>query len=199
MYDLETNDFPRDEQGAIDSTFDDLYIPCKNNAMIRHAIRDNLSAYIPTLKRGKNIVREIEHKCGKNIIYNLDETSEEIYFEFKTSYLDEIAEIMGASKRQAKLSPFSPKNLPKGSHMVPDKDIEMYREIIKDIPFNELHQLKPLYDKFDKVIKKKFGKGYDVEAERIKASLKAREFIHSIGMWKEFLEFMKKELGKKEK
>lgn len=35
-YDLSTNDFPRDELGNIDSSFDDFYIPCASGGKIRH-------------------------------------------------------------------------------------------------------------------------------------------------------------------
>lgn len=193
LYDLDTNDYPRDEYGNLDASFEDLYIPCKLNCTIKHAYQDNLSVYIPSLKRGRNIVKEIKDKYG-DILYDIEETSEEIIFLFKANDIDKVADIMKASKSGSSTSPFSKKNLPKAKYSIPDKDMEKYKKLVKDIPFNEISKISKWYDKFDKEITKKQSKGYDVVFERKKAMIKQREFIHSLGMWTEFLEFIKKEL-----
>ena len=40
-YDLQTNDFPRDEEGNIDKSFEDLYIPCsRGKSVIKHTYDD---------------------------------------------------------------------------------------------------------------------------------------------------------------
>ena len=58
-YDLDTNDYPRDEDGNLDQSFGDFYIECQYNTEIKHGYGAELSAYIPTLKRGKNALRKI--------------------------------------------------------------------------------------------------------------------------------------------
>ena len=58
-YDLETNDFPRDEQGNIDSDFNDFYIPGKKGVQIRHAGRDKLGCYIFSIGMARNILTDI--------------------------------------------------------------------------------------------------------------------------------------------
>ncbi len=64
-YDLSTNDFPRDEQGNIDSSFDDFYIPCANKGKIRHYEQSILLYYCPSIIKFKNILRKIyEDKIG---------------------------------------------------------------------------------------------------------------------------------------
>lgn len=47
-----------------------------------------LEAYIPSLGRGRNIVRQIKEECNNDIIYNIEETDSEILFYFKASDLD---------------------------------------------------------------------------------------------------------------
>lgn len=193
MYDLDTNDYPRDEYGNLDASFEDIYIPCKLKCMIRHAYQDNLSAYIPSLKRGRNIIQEIEDKYGK-ILYDIEETSEEVIFLFKANDIDKVADIMVASTNGKSTSPFSKKNLPKAKYSIPDKDMDKYRDLVKDIPFKEISKISKWYEKFDKEIAKSQAKGYDVSFERKKAMIKQKEFIHSLGLWEDFLEFIKKEL-----
>ena len=38
-YDVELKDFPRDETGTIDPSFEDLYIPCRRG-VIKHSYKD---------------------------------------------------------------------------------------------------------------------------------------------------------------
>ena len=52
-YDVATNDFPRNEDGSIDSTFEDIYIDCANGCKIMHYESRGsmalLQAYIPSI------------------------------------------------------------------------------------------------------------------------------------------------------
>lgn len=196
MYDLSTNDFPRLENGNIDPSFEDIYIPCKANCMIRHAYYDNLSAYIPSLKRGHNLIKQITDKYGKDIIYDIDETDAEVVFHFKAVNIEKIAEFMLPLTSGCSISPFSKKNLPKAKYEIPEKDLEEYKKIIKDIPLPKMRKLVKLIEGFDKTIVKSKGKKYDVKSERTKSSLKHKEFIHKIGLWNEFIEYLQKNIDK---
>ena len=61
--DQNTNDFPRDERGNIDS--DDVYIKCAYGNQIYHYGRSTLVAYIPSLGRGHNILYALAKElCG---------------------------------------------------------------------------------------------------------------------------------------
>lgn len=55
--DQNTNDFPRDENGQLDT--DDIYIKCANGSQIYSYGHGILIAYIPSLGRGHNILRSI--------------------------------------------------------------------------------------------------------------------------------------------
>lgn len=193
MFDLSTNDYPRDDEGNIESTFDDIYIVCKSDSMIRHAYQDNLSAYIPSLQRGRKIINNIIAKYG-NIIYEIDETSAEITFEFKDADIKKIAEMMEASTYGKSINAFSKKNLPKVKYTIPENELNQYKVLVKDIPFNQISKISKMIDGFDVIIIKAKGKKYDVKTERKKTTLKQKEFIHKIGMWDEFIEYVKKEV-----
>lgn len=61
-YDLTTNDFPRDENGTIDSSFDDLYIKCRQKRKIYYVGKGKdkngkmiriMEAYVPKKKSRK--------------------------------------------------------------------------------------------------------------------------------------------------
>lgn len=66
-YNLDTNDFCRDKHGNLDTSFDDLYIPCMNKVQIYHIGQSNLQAYIPSLGRGHNIIKAIYNDTIGNV------------------------------------------------------------------------------------------------------------------------------------
>ena len=58
-----TNDFPRNINGIIES--DDVYIKCAFGNQIYHYGRATLVAYIPSIGRGHNILKDLgERLCG---------------------------------------------------------------------------------------------------------------------------------------
>ena len=63
--DVDTHDFPRDANGEIADGYDDLYISCyygNKIFMYGHDVnkRAILSAYIPSLGRGRNIKKVLD-------------------------------------------------------------------------------------------------------------------------------------------
>lgn len=220
-YDQSTNDFCRTPDGDLDPLFDDLYIPCAAKVQIKHAYDRNLQAYIPSIGRGRNILKSIysdyisnklptrkhQNKNGETtevivyesvyeqleqngIVFGIDETSEEIIFLFKATNIENLAKYLKPSTYGASISPFSKKNLPKGSYQIPDKDLKEYKKIISVVPKEQILKLAHIGRDFDKVIKKKFGKNYDIKVEQKKLMLKNKEFYHKIGMWDEYLGYL---------
>lgn len=158
-YDLSTNDFPRTETGALDPSFDDLYIDCKNNIKIRHGVGRILSCYIPSKGRGVNILRQIyqdhsknkelpketastqkysENLCSKLASEDILDTAEvldgEVYFTFNVGMIDYIAELVGAKTNGKTISPFSSKNLPREPYKIPEEDMKIYKKSIENFP-----------------------------------------------------------------
>lgn len=88
-----------------------------------------LQAYIPSLIRGHNILKAI-NEIDSSIIFDIEETDEEVLFKFKYVDSDKIIPLLKPRTSGANISPFSTRNLPK------NKDYEiMYerkRELLND-------------------------------------------------------------------
>jgi hypothetical protein len=224
-YDLETKDFPRLEDGSLDPSFDDLYIQCKNDVKIRHALSNMLWCHIPSKPRGLNVLRKIyedkvskklpnekgkyfESLCSKlveeGVLIGAEVLDYEVYFIFKTDMVDYIANLVGASSYGASIQPFSTKNLPREPYKIPDKDLKLYKNAIKNLPVRTVEingkaremvdgfLIKELNKEFDEIIIKSQPKKFDIAQDRKKKGLKGKEYIHSFGddMWNKYCEFL---------
>lgn len=224
--DAETNDFLRTPDGNLDPTFDDYYIDCANNIKIRHGVQNVLSCYIPSKGRGANILRSIhqdkisktlpkekdsysEKLCAalvnNNILVSAEVLDGEVYFEFKADMIDYVAKLVGAKTYGASISPMSVKNLPKTTYKIPEEDMKLYQEAIKDFPTKTVTMngaersmvdgllISRLTGKFDEVIIKSQPKKFNIDQDRKLKGLKGKEYIHSLGMWQQYCEFLKNE------
>ena len=229
-YDLSTNDYPRIEGVGLDPSFDDLYIDCANKIKIKHGTGSTLSCYIPSKQRGMNVLRKIhedkisktlptektvdqkkylENLCkalvDKGVLVSAEVLDYEVYFEFSADMVDYIAKLVGAKTYGSSISPFSPKNLPKTPYKIPEKDMKLYREAIKDFPTKTViiqGKSRTTVDgllvgrvtgEFDKVISAQQSKKFDIKQDRKKKGLKGKEYIHSFGsdMWSQYCDFLK--------
>ena len=222
-FDLSTNDFPRDEQGNIDSSFDDFYIPCANGSKIRHYEQNILLFYCPSIGRFRNILKQIyEDKIGsldkhkiikrsesldkevvsydyesfynelinKQVLTYIYEYDSEGEFRFKTNLIDYIAELVKARTLGANISPLSTKNLPSAKYNIPEEDLIKYRKIIEVLEKREMYLLAQWTKKFDEVIQSNKGKKYDINAERKMSCLTGKEYIHSMGLFDDYLKYL---------
>ena len=200
--DQDTNDFPRDSSGNIDEDYDDLYISCQNGNKIKSAYLENnrmlLSAYIPSLGRGRNIKKELDKE---GIFYtDYEETDAEVLFLFKAKDIEPIAKLMKAKTSGANISPFSVKNLPKANIQIPTEEIERYKEITSVIQKGDLlfiHRvttafLTDILEKKSKKSSKDFN--YKTDMKKLKLSRQAKEYIWIKNFWEEYLEYLKKEI-----
>ena len=141
-YDLETLDYPRDGQGDIDDTFSDVYIACSKGNQIYHYGGSILVGYIPSIKRGRRIVNELETEYP-NVISDIVETDMEIEFKFHSKHIDVIAQKLKVKTAGCNISPFSVKNLPKIDYLnytfKSEAEINNLKETIKT--FTEENQL----------------------------------------------------------
>ena len=71
-YDLQTNQFPRE----FDDTFadNDVYVDCYNNIQIFSYGHGILETYIPSLGRGRNIIKAIGEEITDKIIFDIVKT-----------------------------------------------------------------------------------------------------------------------------
>lgn len=131
----------------------------------------------------------------KKILTYIEELDYEGEFRFKADMMDYIAEVVGAKTFGANISPLSPKNLPSIKYDIPYEDLTLYKEITKDLETKELYIISKLNSNFDDIIKGKKGTQFDVNKERKKSCLGTKEFIHSIGMFKEYLIYLKENIA----
>lgn len=195
-YDLDTKDYPRDDFGNIDPSFDDYYIDCYKGVEIRHSDRDILACYIPSPNYGKNVLRRIYlEKIGKecknidkvvdellkyNILKEITITDGEVYFMFKADMINYMAKLVKAKTNGAGIRPLSVKNLPKTPYIIPDKDMNLYKKAVKGmLPMDigrKVQQYAALHTEY--------------KANMRKLGLNIKQYAHKIGKWEEFCEFV---------
>lgn len=205
-YDLETNDFPRDGQGNIDSDFNDFYIPGKKGVQIRHAIRNNLGCYVFSTGMARNILTEIynkesthtapkkletliQHMVDEGIIEDYTLYDGEVLFIFKAVHLDDWAKIFKLKTSGAKISPLSIKNLPKSDYIINEEDEEKYEELMSTI---DKDQKRNIARKATANITNKLSKKNKAEMKQL--GMKAKQYIHYKGMWDKLLKEIQKEI-----
>lgn len=187
-YDQSTNDFVRDDDGNIDSSFDDLYIPCKNGGRILYKGRGVLQYYIGSKRRGANIIKKIkENSDVYSLILDIDYTDCEMAFCFNAGDLGAFQPFISPKTYGSNILPFSSRNLPRTHYKIPKCDNDKYKAIVMD-----LYSDAPLM--IAKVIKDYIntitvdGTGGNVAKKRM--CLGNKEFIHKIGLWDEFLNLL---------
>ncbi len=210
FYDLNTNDYPRILKGdtmVIDPSFDDLYIPCKSKNYIMHHQGNILVGIISTVSKGHNIIRQLfEDKYGENsssgisyrslynqlikddIILKVEETDKEILIYFSDNVIKKIAEFLKPQVNGAGISIFSTKNLPKQKYLIPEDDLRQYKGIINRIE-NKL-EIRKINGEFLNSVNK------DYKSDMKSKGLKAKEYIHYIGKWDIYLQFLKNKIIK---
>ena len=214
--DLELNDVPRDENGGIDPSYDDIYIKCANGAQIYHYGHSTLCCYIPSLGRGHNILiaiakelnlidDESEYRNYKTLysllnkdktVFDIVENDEEIEFKFNAKNIELIAKYLKPQTSGADISPFSSKNLPKSSYTIPRENLEEYSKITDSIPQSDKLSIGHITKQFmnDILSKDKLYKTVSMKVDMRKKCLRSKEYIHSMGYWKVYIKYLEKEL-----
>lgn len=191
-YDLNTNDFPRKLNGNLEDN--DCYIDCQFGNKIFHYGGSILQAYIPSIGRGHNIINII-NEINSNIIFDIQENDSEILFKFKYINSDKIIPLLKPKISGAGISPFSSKNLPKSNYEIPDKDFNMYKEIVAKIPQECILTLTHSTNNFIKSLATKKNPIENIKADMRKKCLRGKEYIHFIGKWNEYIKYLNNNLN----
>lgn len=204
--DKNTNDFVRDENGDVIDI--DMYISCQygNKITAYGHMGDNkktmwLTAYIPSVVRGKNILKTLDAKGIQYVQpYILDE---EVEFKFKAKDIEEVATLLKAKTNGCDISPFSIKNLPKADVEIPTEEIEKYKAISARVEKGDLLLIHRITDAFlvnilSKRLRKTEGKAfsYVTDMKKMKMGRMPKEYIWSKGFFEEYLNYLKKEIDK---
>ena len=212
--DQATNDFPRNMNGIIET--DDLYILCAHNCQIYHYGKSILVAYIPSIMKGHNVLKELGTRlCGlkfdkgfkdydglyealykEGTIKHIMENDEEIEFRFHSKSIDLIAELLNAKTFGAGISPFSTRNLPKASYTIPDEEIAAYKKITSKVRREDSLAIKNITNDFiqNTIAKSNVYRSKDIKKEIRKLMLKNKDFIHYTGYWDRYIDYLQNEL-----
>ena len=213
--DIYTNDFPRTDDGSIDPSYDDIYIKCANGSQIYHYGHSTLVAYIPSLGRGHNTLISIAKELKlisedaksrdygtlysllekNNTVFDIMENDLEIEFKFHSKDIELIAKYLKPQTSGADISPFSTRNLPKSSYTIPNEEIEEYKKIINSVSKDDKLLISHITNEFlnNILAKDKLYKTLNIsmKSDMRKKMLKGKEYIHSMGYWDKYLQYLK--------
>lgn len=181
-YDEDTNDFPRLLDGSLDPSFDDYYIKCANGIKIRHATGSTLSCYIPSVQRGKNIIKQL-NDIG-NIVIEFEILDSEVYFTFSASEIDIVAQLCKVKTRGKNIQPLSPKTLPKKKSIVPESELQRYKKLCNQFGEKPIDKAQVI-SKANREFEQRLKEDYKQEMKSLK--LDFRSYIWHIGKWDEYL------------
>lgn len=189
---MDTNTFPREYTGLYSEN--DIYIDCYKNVRIYHYGNRTLMAYIPSIGRGHNIIKLI-NEIESDLIFDIEETSQEILFKFNYKHSDKIIPLLNPKTSGANISPFSSRNLPKNKdYRIPDEEFVSYKEIVSKIPRERMIDITHTTNNYLKSLTTKRNTWEDIKANMAKKCLKPKEYIHSIGKWNDYINYLRKEL-----
>ena len=154
-----------------------------------------LQAYIPSLIRGHNILKAI-NEINSSIIFDIEETDEEVLFKFKYVDSDKIIPLLKPRTSGANISPFSTRNLPKNKgYKIPDEDLNLYKEIVAKIPHERILVLTHITNSYIKTLVNRRNTMDKIRANMKLKGLSGKNYIHSIGKWKDYIKYMEKNLN----
>lgn len=216
--DLSTNDFPR-EAGTDRLEQNDIYIVCQKGGKIYHYGRNVLVCYVPSLGRGRNILKKIAENQGMvlekyyegsekqrlfdydrfykdllnhEIIFDIEETDEEVLWKFKYKNESSVIPYMQPLTNGASISPFSTRNLPTKKYVISEDDLAVYKEITNNSNKDILFIAQITRGFISDYIPSKYHqyKGVNMNKLMKKECLKGKEFIHSLGLWSDFIKYI---------
>lgn len=187
----DTNDFNRKLNGIYEDI--DVYIDCQHGNKVFYYGNSILEAYVPSLQRGHNIIKTLQ-QIDPLIITHLQEGDSEVIFRFKYSNSDKVIPLLKPRTSGANISPFSSKNLPKSSYTIPEKDLNIYKHIVAKIPREDILTITHNTNNFIKSLATKKNSMENIKADMKLKGLKGKEYIHSIGQWDNYINYLRKEL-----
>lgn len=180
-------------------TFEDLYIPCKYGVIKSTYEPDKLALYILDKPKVGNRIKTEFISAG--IYFEDDSTDIDTLLYFKESDLDKVAKIIVPKTRGNKIAPFSVSNNKKsGKYEIPQEDMQRYRKLTEslDLDFaDKVKYFRSILSKFDDIILLEKGDDFDIKQQRKELGLKSKEFIHYLGLWDKYLEFVQGEMNKR--
>lgn len=129
-----------------------------------------------------------------DLFINITESDEEVIFKFHSKYMEQLEPYLKPKTNGADRSPFSSKNLPKSKYEIPDEDLVTYKEIIENIPKNQLIAIVHTTNNFLKSLITKKNTWENIKADMALKGLKGKDYIHCIGKWDDYIKYLKRNL-----
>lgn len=205
-FDVFTHDIPHDSSGGIAKGYDDIYISCQYGNKIYAYGKDKnnqeiLIAYIPSIGRGKNIIKYMEEY--KIPYFNYIQTDIEIEFQFYAVDIDIVAKLLKAKTFGASIDPFSSKNLPKSKEIIlPVAELNRYKEIISCVPQTNTLILHKITTSFlESIVQSKLREtdinyNYKEDMKKCLMGRQTKEYIYYKGFWNEYIVYLQNEIKK---
>lgn len=200
--DKSTNDFPRDCNGLIID--DDIYISCYygNKIMLYGHINNSktvwLTAYIPSIIRGRHIIKSLDEQGIKYIDY--EQTDSEVLFKFSSKDIEPVAVLLKAKTAGANISPFSTKNLPKSNVEIPYNEMKKYKAITAKVNKSDILIIHNITNRFlEDILQNEVrcmnrNYNYKVDMKQQCMARQSKEFIYTHGYWGKYLNYLDKEI-----
>ncbi len=191
-WDKNTKTFPREYTGLFAEN--DIYIDCQKGRVYHYGNRI-LEFYIDSLGRGRNIVKAIQNDLGNDIIFNVVETDSECLFRFNAKHMKDLEPYLKPKTSGSNISPFSSRNLPRNkSYKIPDEDLVPYKELITNLPQNQLILIGKYTNSFLQSLATKKNPWKNIKADMALKGLKGKEYIHSINKWNIYIKYLKERM-----
>lgn len=190
------DDFPRNKEGEIEESFDDLFIPC-TYGVIKHTyagndilcvcMYDRQSMGIKIEKRIKEAFPQIEIEC--------EAACNDYYIYFNANDIEKIATIIKPRTKGKNIDPFdmAVKEIKKkiitktkNNYEIPVKDQNALYSITRSMTDRSAKM------KFFKTYSSRYIEKIGREVDFNKSPLKIKQFIHSIGEWNNYVDFIQK-------
>lgn len=96
---------------------------------------------------------------------------------FKYSDSDKVIPLLKPKISGSGISPFSSKNRPKSAYIIPDEDLVVYKNIVQNIPQNELIRISHITNNFIKSLSTKKNPMNNIKADMKLKGLKVRSMF----------------------
>ena len=110
--------------------------------------------------------------------------------------MDKLEKYLKPKTNCANRSPFSNKNLPKTKYKIPDEDLLRYKDLMKNLSQKEVLSFGLYTNNFIKSLATKKNTLENIKSDMKLKGLKGKEYLHSIGKWNEYIEYLEKEINK---
>lgn len=182
-----------------DSSFEDFYIPCNRNCVIKHTYEGNdilALCFYDSASTAKNVAKELKEQ---KIEFELDTDNNcvDSYILFNAKDIKKVAKIVKPKTSGRTIHPLSKRNLVKGknsnNYKIPTEDLEKLNKSTMNLTKTEkLQAFRKINSDFIDSLSKKDKKDY--KALMKMDGLNARQFIHMNGYWDKYIKYVNKNL-----